>query len=542
MQNRGVRNFLMKRGQKLKRFLGSILFIISFLVCSIITNQLIIDSREAIEIISFFMHILRVVLSLCGIILTYNNMKTPINNKANFMAICSLGIGVFLILQLRIYLVTFYGYGYIINNVRCRWFIEFLQLIMLIGCMNYIDEHTRMTKCFTIILAITVVGGILLLMKPYAWYLLDNERQIKQFVAVVYLLCLLLTSLCFVVSYNKIKMLDHQEKQIMISLFIVKLWTLVVVICRVRKDQLVLQAIESCLQISFELLVFIYINKMTLAVTWKKVDVGVASKKEEVIKGDVEQKMLVAAAREIQKAIGVINNKTLELETTLSAWNRKKDLNYIDKIKNNCHRLQRLSDNILDLNQYEAGCSSAKFESINLSTLLGGMVESVEPYVRQHGIDIQYTASNPYIIADIDREAIERLFLNLVSNAVKYNKESGKIQVILSKKKHKVFLCVKDTGIGIPPHYLELIFEKFQRVESRLTQVQEGSGLGLSIVKSLVDLHYGEIKIISQEGKGTLISIGLPIKQESDRETIRDYVKVRHLDEKIKMEFSHLNR
>ena len=264
--------------------------------------------------------------------------------------------------------------------------------------------------------------------------------------------------------------------------------------------------------------------------------------REEVIKGDVEQKMLVAAAREIQKAIGVINNKTLELETTLSAWNRKKDLNYIDKIKNNCHRLQRLSDNILDLNQYEAGCSSAKFESINLSTLLGGMVESVEPYVRQHGIDIQYTASNPYIIADIDREAIERLFLNLVSNAVKYNKESGKIQVILSKKKHKVFLCVKDTGIGIPPHYLELIFEKFQRVESRLTQVQEGSGLGLSIVKSLVDLHYGEIKIISQEGKGTLISIGLPIKQESDRETIRDYVKVRHLDEKIKMEFSHLNR
>ena len=111
---------------------------------------------------------------------------------------------------------------------------------------------------------------------------------------------------------------------------------------------------------------------------------------------------------------------------------------------------------------------------------------------------------------DIDK--IERIILNLLSNAIKYTNPGGKISINISEKNNKVHILVKDTGIGIPKHMLNNVFERYQQVDSSLTRGIEGSGLGLSIVKSFVGLHGGTIKVKSEENVGSEFHVILPIK------------------------------
>lgn len=491
-----------------------------------------IDMRIVIE---YFIGIVRVILGICGIILTCTTMKTKINNKANFISISALSISIFTILQLWIY-IKYSDYRLLIGVYdRCKWTIECLQIISLFIYINYIDEHTSL-KVWVIIYSIICGIGMVFIWSPL-------EITFEPLGQVICISCMLLASITYDRNYKKIKGLSLFERKVIGTLFWIKIAINVVTGFDMISYHFSVYIICEIAQMIFSLLIIAYIDELTLSITWKKIDWGVKNKNEQVTKGYAEQRVLVTGASEIQRMIENINKKTFNLEMKIETDYSSKYMKYIDKIKNNCHRLLKLSMNILDLNIYEGGKQTSRFELINVTALIGNVVESLETYIMQRGIQIIYTASNECIMAEVDKEAIERLFLNLLSNAVKYNKVNGTIKVILTEKKKRIYLCIQDTGIGIPSHYLDLIFEKFQRVNAGLAREQEGSGLGLSIVKSLVDSHHGEIKIISKEDRGTLISIGLPIMQ---REKIdRGKCKRRHkgnLKEKIQVEFSDLDR
>ncbi|MDO7203140.1 ATP-binding protein [Paraclostridium bifermentans] len=105
---------------------------------------------------------------------------------------------------------------------------------------------------------------------------------------------------------------------------------------------------------------------------------------------------------------------------------------------------------------------------------------------------------------------MERVILNLLSNAIKYNKENGQIDVGIRCNPEHIDISVKDTGVGIPKDKINDVFEKFKQVDNRLTKISEGSGIGLSIVKSLVELHDGTINVNSEVGVGTEFEVKIP--------------------------------
>jgi signal transduction histidine kinase len=111
---------------------------------------------------------------------------------------------------------------------------------------------------------------------------------------------------------------------------------------------------------------------------------------------------------------------------------------------------------------------------------------------------------------ECDPDKIERVMLNLLSNAVKFTKKNGKITVNIHDNEDKVIISVKDNGIGIQKDKQDLIFQRFHQVDKSLTRSHEGSGIGLSLVKSLVELHGGTIKVESEYGDGSEFIIILP--------------------------------
>ena len=154
-----------------------------------------------------------------------------------------------------------------------------------------------------------------------------------------------------------------------------------------------------------------------------------------------------------------------------------------------------------------------EFKELNLSEFIGEILTSLEPYTNEKHIYVDYVASSDEICAQVNAESIERIVINLVSNAVKYNKPNGQISIHLSKKKDMVYLAVRDTGVGMTEEDAVQAFERFNRGKQHTETIQEGSGLGLTIVKALVSMHKGKINVASKLDVGTIISVSFPDKQ-----------------------------
>ena len=125
-------------------------------------------------------------------------------------------------------------------------------------------------------------------------------------------------------------------------------------------------------------------------------------------------------------------------------------------------------------------------------------------------IDLQFSTPSKVSLINADRNSMEGIFTNLISNAIKYTPEGRKVWVNLSEEGGFVKATVSDTGIGIKKEDLPRIFDKFYRVKTTETRQIVGTGLGLSIVKSIVDAHLGSISVESEEGNGTTFTVLLP--------------------------------
>jgi OmpR-family two-component system manganese-sensing sensor histidine kinase len=113
-----------------------------------------------------------------------------------------------------------------------------------------------------------------------------------------------------------------------------------------------------------------------------------------------------------------------------------------------------------------------------------------------------------------DREAMEQVMHNILDNACKYSGDSRKIEVHILSKGNRIIICVRDNGIGIKKEDYDKIFSRFYRAGEELTQTVKGSGIGLTIVKQIVEAHNGEITVESSVGKGSTFSVKLPVSQK----------------------------
>lgn len=215
-------------------------------------------------------------------------------------------------------------------------------------------------------------------------------------------------------------------------------------------------------------------------------------------------------------------------------------LEKIARINENSNRLIRLINNLIDITKFDTGFYELKCKNENIVYVVEDVLFATIDYAKGKNIDLVFDTDEEEIITFIDKEKIERVILNILSNAIKFTNENGKIEVSIQKYNEFVNIKIKDNGIGIPKEKINQIFHRFYQVDSLLSRKNEGSGLGLCIVNEIIKMHDGKVTIESEENKGTTFDIKLKIIEENEEvpeeliditgRDIKDVVKVEMAD------------
>lgn len=235
-----------------------------------------------------------------------------------------------------------------------------------------------------------------------------------------------------------------------------------------------------------------------------------AKEKEEQMKTE----LLSNISHEFKTPVNVIYSAVQMQENITKQANSNKVLKYNPIMRQNCYRLIRLINNFIDCSKMDFNNNKMNFKVLNIVSLVEDTALSVVPYAENMGIEIIFDTMYEEIAVNADFNLIERVILNLLSNAIKYNKKNGKIFINIDADDSFVYIDVKDTGIGIPKDRVLDIFNRFERLDKRLSREKEGSGLGLNIVKKIIEKHDGTISVSSEENKGTKFTIKLKRSNE----------------------------
>ena len=216
---------------------------------------------------------------------------------------------------------------------------------------------------------------------------------------------------------------------------------------------------------------------------------------------------------------------------------------YYGTIKQNCYRLLRLVNNLVDITKIDSGFMKLNFINYEIVSLVEDITLSIVPYVESKNITVLFDTYVEELVIKCDPESLERVILNLLSNAVKFSNENGNITVLLDANKDFVIIKVKDDGIGIAPEVSDYVFERFAQEDKSFNRKKEGSGIGLSLVKSLVELHGGVVYLEKSVEQGCEFVIKLPNKilDESKNEEIKSIdIDNKPLIQKVNIEFSDI--
>ncbi len=182
---------------------------------------------------------------------------------------------------------------------------------------------------------------------------------------------------------------------------------------------------------------------------------------------------------------------------------------YAGDINKDAQRLNRMINEMLDLDRMEAGRMAIHPERMDLNAVIGDVADRVRPNAPNHTLTLDLQSDLPSLQGDRDR--MTQVASNLLNNAVKYSPTGGRIIVTTRAEGNEVRFDVRDEGLGIPPDALETIFERFSRVDSQATKDIQGTGLGLPIVRQIVQLHGGKVWADSELGRGSVFHVVLPL-------------------------------
>ena len=200
--------------------------------------------------------------------------------------------------------------------------------------------------------------------------------------------------------------------------------------------------------------------------------------------------------------------ETLELGRVQS---QEKATQYYRVINKESQRLTQLINNILDFSRIEAGRKEYRFAPTDVGRVVHEVVEAYRFQIEQQGFALEVVVPENLPEVRIDKEALGQALINLVNNAIKYSHDDKHVRIAVRVEHGKLLLSVVDHGIGIPKHEQKRIFEKFYRAENSLVHDTKGSGLGLALVRHIMDAHGGSVEVESAPGKGSTFTLVLPL-------------------------------
>ena len=234
---------------------------------------------------------------------------------------------------------------------------------------------------------------------------------------------------------------------------------------------------------------------------------------EEIIdKEKFKNNYFINLSHELRTPINVINS-TVQLINSLNesknVTNEKLN-DYMNIISKNCNHLLKIINDIIDSSKIETGKYKINKENNDIVYIVEEAALNMSKFIEEKGINLIIDPDIEEKIISCDETEIERGIINLLANAVKFTEEGGEIRIYIKEIKDNIEITVEDTGIGISKEDQEFIFKRFEQVESTEVTKVSSSGIGLTLVKYVIELHGGYIRLESEINKGSRFTIGLP--------------------------------
>ena len=234
---------------------------------------------------------------------------------------------------------------------------------------------------------------------------------------------------------------------------------------------------------------------------------------EEIIdKEKFKNNYFINLSHELRTPINVINS-TVQLINSLNesknVTNEKLN-DYMNIISKNCNHLLKIINDIIDSSKIETGKYKINKENNDIVYIVEEAALNMSKFIEEKGINLIIDPDIEEKIISCDETEIERCIINLLANAVKFTEEGGEIRIYIKEIKDNIEITVEDTGIGISKEDQEFIFKRFEQVESTEVTKVSSSGIGLTLVKYVIELHGGYIRLESEINKGSRFTIGLP--------------------------------
>lgn len=291
-------------------------------------------------------------------------------------------------------------------------------------------------------------------------------------------------------------------------------------------------------------------NQMAIIVTVRNIterkNVELESKKEAFELEKLRTEFFANISHELRTPLniilGAIQIILRDIKDEEKPIDKRKIISNINIERQNCFRLLRLINNLIDSTKLDSGHFELDMINCNIVSVVEEITLSVADYINNNNISLIFDTDVEEKIVACDPDKIERIMLNLLSNCMKFTNEGGRIFVNIIDGQEYITISVQDTGIGIPEEKVNIIFDRFRQVDKSFTRNYEGSGIGLSLVKSLLEMHGGMISVESKYGAGTKFIMKFPVKllNDSNKKHNADNNITNNNVEKIKIEFSDI--
>ena len=235
---------------------------------------------------------------------------------------------------------------------------------------------------------------------------------------------------------------------------------------------------------------------------------------------NLRQEFTANVSHELKTPLTAISGYAQLIENGMAT--EKECIYFAGEIEKSSQRLLNLINDIIRLSELDAGELPIAREKINLKEVVLQCIDTLRIYGMKNAVTISFHGQDAYVMAE--KTMLEELIYNLCDNAIRYNKENGSVEIMVSYYFKRVVLTVEDTGIGIEEEYRERIFERFYRIDKSRSKETGGTGLGLAIVKYIVSCLRAELRLDSRVGEGTKIEVIFPeIVDDKNRGNVVEY-------------------
>jgi len=231
----------------------------------------------------------------------------------------------------------------------------------------------------------------------------------------------------------------------------------------------------------------------------------------------LKQTILSVISHELKTPVSIIKGYADTLAREDANWDEETLQDGLKVIEEEADRLDTLITNLLEASRLQAGGFKLRLSYLDPIMLARSAVDNLQATTNNHTITTHFPDDFPHILGDYER--LREVLTNLLSNAIKYSPDGGKIMVIGQQQDLDLIrISVQDEGIGIPPADQEHIFERFYRVDNRLARQTPGTGLGLYLVKAVIEAHGGQVSVESASGEGSVFHVDLPINPTESKQ------------------------